>query len=69
MEFELKNILIICFVIYIIYILMNKSTESTESTESFTSNEMKDYPKLLNTNCIKTTEILKKLQKRMPNVV
>ncbi len=41
---------------------MNKSNLSDLSNEKFTAEEMKRYPQMLQDSCVKSTEIMKKLQ-------
>jgi hypothetical protein len=63
LNLEPKNIIIVCFILYILYILMNKSKSKSKSkSEKFTAEEMKKYPQMLQTNCVKSKEIARKLQ-------
>ena len=56
-KLEFKNIVIIYFIVYIIYTMMKNA-----SNEKFTVGEMKNYQKMLQTNCIKSTEQMNKLK-------
>jgi hypothetical protein len=62
LNLELKNIVIICFILYTLYKIMNE-----RSNEKFTAKEMKKYPQMLQTNCTKSTEMMKKLQNMNAN--